>query len=65
MADFHKYKFLYAGNAEYADGYERIFGKRKHDKSKVQDELPESKGTGSRKPRNKTRRGQQQVSRVP
>lgn len=29
MADFHKYKFVYAGNKKYSDGYDRIFGKKK------------------------------------
>ena len=65
MADFHKYKFHYAGNAEYAEGYDRIFGKRSDDKSEVQDVLPKGKRTKSRRPGNKARRGKQQVPQVP
>lgn len=64
MADIHKYKFLMTGDA-YNEGWERIFGSKKNDKGKVQDESQTGKRTGSRKPRNKTRRWQQQVSRIP
>lgn len=35
MADIHKYKFLYGGNKKYADGYDRIFGKKKKPKKRV------------------------------
>lgn len=35
MADFHKYKFYYAGNDKYEDGYDRIFKKKKVVKKKV------------------------------
>lgn len=34
MADFHKYTFYYTSQ-EYADGYDRIFGKKAKDGSKT------------------------------
>lgn len=32
--DIHKYKFLYGGKKAYADGWDRIFGKKKKKKTK-------------------------------
>lgn len=49
MADFHKYKFYYAGNDAYADGYDRIFGKDKSNEDEKNDQASDFSQSGRRR----------------